>query len=246
VPHKLKLICSNCEHIILTYFSSNLFIDSLNKRLKSRNTRPVYIMSSTSALEQTINKVLSQKEGDLIKQLDSAYSESVANLESSRTKLASEYARILEGAKKQAENLRRQIVGSSRLAARNKQLVLIETAVNDAFEKAKTKLRSSDKQEVYKILITKMLEESIAAIGADEVIIQCSRNDFDLVKKAIANLSNKNVRMTLSEQPINVIGGIRVRSVDGSTTYDNTLDSRIERFKPLIRKNIVQMLRSEE
>ena len=203
-------------------------------------------MSSTSALEQTINKVLSQKEGDLIKQLDSAYSESVANLESSRTKLASEYARILEGAKKQAENLRRQIVGSSRLAARNKQLVLIETAVNDAFEKAKTKLRSSDKQEVYKILITKMLEESIAAIGADEVIIQCNRNDFDLVKKAIASLSNKNMRMSLSEQPINVIGGIRVRSVDGSTTYDNTLDSRIERFKPLIRKNIVQMLRSEE
>jgi V/A-type H+/Na+-transporting ATPase subunit E len=203
-------------------------------------------MSSTSALEQTINKVLSQKEGDLIKQLDSAYSESVANLESSRTKLASDYARILEGAKKQAENLRRQIVGSSRLAARNKQLVLIETAVNDAFEKAKTKLRSSDKQEVYKILITKMLEESIAAIGADEIIIQCNRNDFDLVKKAIASLSNKNMRMTLSEQPINVIGGIRVRSVDGSTTYDNTLDSRIERFKPLIRKNIVQMLRSEE
>jgi V/A-type H+-transporting ATPase subunit E len=203
-------------------------------------------MSSTSALEQTINKVLSQKEGDLIKQLDSAYSESVANLESSRTKLASEYARILEGAKKQAENLRRQIVGSSRLAARNKQLVLIETAVNDAFEKAKTKLRSSDKQEVYKILITKMLEESIVAIGADEVIIQCNRNDFDLVKKAIASLSDKNMRMTLSEQPINVIGGIRVRSVDGSTTYDNTLDSRIERFKPLIRKNIVQMLRSEE
>jgi V/A-type H+/Na+-transporting ATPase subunit E len=203
-------------------------------------------MSSTSALEQTINKVLSQKEGDLIKQLDSAYSESVANLESSRTKLASEYARILEGAKKQAENLRRQIVGSSRLAARNKQLVLIETAVNDAFEKAKTKLRSSDKEEVYKILITKMLEESIAAIGADEVIIQCNRNDFDLVKKAIASLSDKNMRMTLSEQPINVIGGIRVRSVDGSTTYDNTLDSRIERFKPLIRKNIVQMLRSEE
>jgi V/A-type H+/Na+-transporting ATPase subunit E len=205
-------------------------------------------MSSTSALEQTINKVLSQKEADLIKQLDSAYNESIANLESSRTKLGSEYARILEGAKKQAENLRRQIVGSSRLAARNKQLVLIETAVNDSFEKAKTKLRSSDKQEVYKILIAKMLEESIVAIGTDEVIIQCNRSDFELVKKAITSMSNNNnnVKMTLSEQPINVIGGIRVRSVDGSTTYDNTLDSRIERFKPLIRKNIVQMLRGEE
>lgn len=203
-------------------------------------------MSSTSALEQTISKVLSQKEADLIKQLDVAYEESIANLESSRAKLQSEYTRIVEGAKKQAENLRRQIVGSSRLAARNKQLVLIETAVNEAFEKAKTTLRSSNKQQVYKVLITKMLQESISAIGTDEVIIQCNRDDFDLVKKAVARLSNNNVRLTLSDQPIDVIGGIRIKSIDGSTIYDNTLDSRIERFKPLIRKNIVQMLRGKE
>lgn len=203
-------------------------------------------MSSTSALEQTISKVLSQKEADLIKQLDLAYQESIANLESSRAKLQSEYTRIVEGAKKQAENLRRQIVGSSRLAARNKQLVLIETAVNEAFEKAKTTLRSSNKQQDYKVLITKMLQESISAIGTDEVIIQCNRDDFDLVKKAVASLSNNNVRLTLSDQPIDVIGGIRIKSIDGSTIYDNTLDSRIERFKPLIRKNIVQMLRGKE
>lgn len=204
-------------------------------------------MSSTSSLEQTINKVLSQKEADLIGQLDSAYQESISNLESSSTRLESEYARIVEGAKKQAENLRRQIVGSSRLAARNKQLILIETAVNDAFEKAKEKLASSNKEEIYKDLVTKMLEDSISVIGSDQVIVQCNSNDFDLVKKAISNISTNNkARVTLSDKPINVIGGIRVRSSDGSTTYDNTLDSRIERFKPLIRKNIVQMMRGEK
>ncbi|HEY5631724.1 MAG TPA: V-type ATP synthase subunit E family protein [Nitrososphaeraceae archaeon] len=204
-------------------------------------------MSSTSALEQTINKVLSQKETDLIGQLDSAYQESISNLESSRTRLESEYARIVEGAKKQAENLRRQIIGSSRLAARNKQLILIETAVNDAFEKAKAKLASSNKEEIYKDLVTKMLEDSISVIGSDQVIVQCNSNDFDLVKKTISNISTDNkARVTLSDKPINVIGGIRVRSSDGSTTYDNTLDSRIERFKPLIRKNIVQMMRGEK
>ena len=164
-------------------------------------------MSSTSALERTINKVLSQK---------------------------------------QAENLRRQIVGSSRLAARNKQLVLIETAVNDAFEKAKAKLASSNKQESYKVLIITMLENSISAIGSDEVIVECNKNDLDIVKNAITDLSKNEVRVKVSDKPINVIGGIRVRSADGSMTYDNTLDSRIERLKPLIRKNIVQMLRGEE
>jgi V/A-type H+/Na+-transporting ATPase subunit E len=204
-------------------------------------------MSSTSSLEQTINKVLSQKEADLIGQLDSAYQESISNLESSRTRLESEYARIVEGAKKQAENLRRQIIGSSRLAARNKQLILIETAVNDAFEKAKAKLASSSKEEIYKDLVTKMLEDSISVIGSDQVIVECNSNDFDLVKKTISNVSTNNkARVTLSDKPINVIGGIRVRSSDGSTTYDNTLDSRIERFKPLIRKNIVQMMRGDK
>jgi V/A-type H+/Na+-transporting ATPase subunit E len=204
-------------------------------------------MSSSSALEQTINKVLSEKEADLIGQLNSAYQESISNLESSRTRLESEYARIVEGAKKQAENLRRQIIGSSRLTARNKQLILVETAVNDAFEKAKAKLASSNKEEIYKDLVTKMLEDSISVIGSDQVIVQCNSNDFDLVKKTISTVSTNNkVRVTLSDKPINVIGGIRVRSSDGSTTYDNTLDSRIERFKPLIRKNIVQMMRGEK
>ncbi|MGC2427464.1 MAG: V-type ATP synthase subunit E family protein [Nitrososphaeraceae archaeon] len=206
-------------------------------------------MSTSSALERTVDKVLSQKEADSITQIDSAYQEALTNLESSRTKLEAEYLRIVEGAKKQAENLKRQIVGSSRLAARNKQLLLIDTAVNNAFEKAKLELASSNKEESYRVLITRMLEDSVSAIGSDEVIIECNKNDFDLVKKAVTNLSNdKNTKfkVKLSDQPINAIGGIRVRSADGSITYDNTLDSRIERFKPLIRKNIVQMLRGEK
>jgi V/A-type H+-transporting ATPase subunit E len=206
-------------------------------------------MSTSSALERTVDKVLYQKEADLITQIDSAYQEALTNIESSRSKLEAEYLRIVEGAKKQAENLKRQIVGSSRLAARNKQLLLIDTAVNNAFEKAKLELASSNKEESYRGLITKMLEDSVSAIGSDEVIIECNKNDFDLVKKAIADLSNDNntkFKVKLSDQPINAIGGIRVRSADGSITYDNTLDSRIERFKPLIRKDIVQMLRGEK
>ncbi|MFL6356362.1 MAG: V-type ATP synthase subunit E [Nitrososphaeraceae archaeon] len=204
-------------------------------------------MSPTSALERTIDKVLAQREADLIKQLNSAYEESIANLESSRTNLQSEYLRIVEGAKKLAENLRRQIVGSSRLSARNKELVIIETAVNDAFERAKVKMASSNKMQGYKALITKMLENKISEIASDEIIIECNNNDFELVKNVVANFHNNNkVRLRLSDKPINVIGGIRLRSADGSITYDNTLDSRIERLKPLIRKNIVQMLRGNK
>lgn len=205
-------------------------------------------MSSNSALERTINKVLSQKETELVSQIDSAFQESLKNLESSRSRLEGEQAKIIESARKQAENLKRQIVGSSRLAARNKELVTIETEVNKAFEQARDRLANSGRDSSYQALMTKIVEESIPQVASDEVIVECNRNDTELVKKILADLSKKNswLKASVSDRPIDAIGGIKVRSADGTMSFDNTLDSRIERLKPLIRKNIARMLRGEE
>lgn len=204
-------------------------------------------MSSSSSLERTINKVISQAEADFITQIDSSFQESLKNLAASRTKLEAEYNRILEGARKQGDNLKRQIVGSSRLSARNRQLVLIESAVNDTFEKAKKILASSNKENSYRILMRKILKDSVTMIDSDQVIVECNKNDSELVEKAISDSFNDNnkIKIKISDHPLNAIGGIRLTSADGSMTFDNTLDSRIERLKPLIRKNIAQMLRGE-
>ena len=204
-------------------------------------------MSSNSALERTINKVLTQKEAELISKIDSAYQESLNNLEASRGKLEAERTKIIVSAKKQAENLKRQIIGSSRLAARNQELVLIENAVNDAFEEARKKLASASNKDSYKTLMGSIIQESISSVGSNEVVIECNKNDAELVKKILSEQQGKNpkVKARLSDQYINVLGGIRVKSADGTMTYDNTIDSRIERLKPLIRKNISQMLRGD-
>jgi V/A-type H+-transporting ATPase subunit E len=204
-------------------------------------------MSSSSALERTINKVISQAEADFITQIDSSFQESLKNLAASRTKLEAEYNRILEGARKQGDNLKRQIVGSSRLSARNRQLVLIERAVNDTFEKAKTILASSNKENSYRLLMRKILKDSVTMIDSDQVIVECNINDIELVEKAISDSfkDNNKIKIKMSDHPLNAIGGIRLTSADGSMTFDNTLDSRIERLKPLIRKSIAQMLRGE-
>ena len=204
-------------------------------------------MSSSSSLERTINKVISQAEADFITQIDSTFQESLKNLAASRTKLEAEYNSILEGARKQGDNLKRQIVGSSRLSARNRQLVLIERAVNDTFEKAKTILASSNKENSYRLLMRKILKDSVMMIDSDQVIVECNKNDIELVKEVISDSfkDNNKIKIKISDHPLNAIGGIRLTSADGSMTFDNTLDSRIERLKPLIRKNIAQMLRGE-
>jgi V/A-type H+-transporting ATPase subunit E len=207
-------------------------------------------MSSNSALEQMIGKVLDQKEAELISQIDSAYQESLDNLESSRGKLEAERTRIIEAAKKQAENLKRQIIGSARLGARNQELLTIENAVNKAFEEAKKKLQASGSTDRYKQLLKQMIEESMSAVGeSNAVIIECNKNDVELVRNVVSELQTRGKlqqQARVSDQHIDVLGGIRIKSADGTMSYDNTLDSRIERLKPLIRKNIAQMLRGVE
>jgi len=203
-------------------------------------------MSSNSALENMISKVLVQKESELVSQIDSAYQESLDNLESSRDHLESERTRIVEAARKQAENLKRQLIGSARLAARNQELLTIENAVNKAFDEAKKKLQTLSSMDSYKGLLKHMIEESISAVGgSNAVIIECNKNDAELVKKVVSELKGRDrvQQAQVSDQHISALGGIRIKSSDGTMTYDNTLDSRIERLKPLIRKNIAQMLR---
>jgi V/A-type H+-transporting ATPase subunit E len=200
---------------------------------------------SLNSLERTIDKVLSQKESALISEIDSALQNSFKNLESSKGSLQVEYANIIESSKKQAENLKRQIIGSSTLNARNKELVIIESAIDEIFNKAKEKLAKSNNEKDYEKLLTGMVQDSVAKLGS-EIIIQCNKTDLKLVKKITSQeSSDKKMKIIVSDEAIDIIGGIKAASVDGTMTLDNTLDSNIEALKPLIRKDIVQLLRGD-
>ena len=198
---------------------------------------------SLNSLERTIDKVLSQKESELISDIDSALQNSLKNLESSKSTLQIEYDAIIESSKKQAENLKRQIIGSSTLNARNKELIIIESAIDEIFTKAKEKLAQSNNEKNYEKLLTRLIQDSVSKLGSDTVI-QCNKADQKLVRKVSSQESiGKNMKISVSDDFIDIIGGIKATSADGTMTLDNTLDSNIESLKPLIRKDIVQLLR---
>jgi V/A-type H+-transporting ATPase subunit E len=200
---------------------------------------------SLNSLERTIDKVLSQKESALISEIESALQNSLKNLESSKGSLQVEYDSIIESSKKQAENLKRQIIGSSTLNARNKELVIIESAIDEIFNKAKEKLAKSNNEKDYEKLLTRMIQDSVAKLSS-EIIVRCNSTDLKLVKKISSQeSSDKKMKITVSDEAIDIIGGIKASSVDGTMTLDNTLDSNIESLKPLIRKDILQLLRRE-
>jgi V/A-type H+-transporting ATPase subunit E len=201
---------------------------------------------SLNSLERTIDKVLSQKESELVSEIDSALQNSLKNLESSKSTLQVEYDGIIESSKKQAENLKRQIIGSSTLNARNKELIIIESAIDEIFTKAKEKLTRSNNEKNYEKLLTRMIQDSVSKLGSN-IVIQCNKTDQKLVRKISSQESTgKNMKISVSDDFLDMIGGIKATSVDGTMTLDSTLDSNIESLKPLIRKDIVQLLRGEK
>ena len=201
-------------------------------------------MSSPRPLERTIDQVITKKESELLTRLNNSYLESINDLELSKSQLELEYATIISNAEKKAETFKRQVIGSSKLSSRNKELILLEQAVNDVFAKAKEKFLLHTDESIYKNLLIKMLDESIPNIATSGIVLECLEKDTDFFKQQIEGISAKyNKKIKLHSNLKNFMGGFRIKSNDGTITLNNTIDSRLERLKPLIRKNIAHILR---
>ena len=191
-------------------------------------------MTSDSKLESTINKILNQTEIENLSSLKKSFEESLEILTKSQTSLEEDYDRIIDEGKKEAEKIEKQIIGSSDLESRNKQILLVEDSIKKVFEKAIEKISSSIHKDNYPKLLESLLEESINALGTSDVIISTNSKDKEIVQGLLSKFSGAK----LSSDSIECLGGVEVKSKDGSMTFNNTIDSRIDRIKPLIRKDI--------
>ena len=186
------------------------------------------------SLEKTVDQVLEKNRSQLLESLKLSFSESQQKLSESLPELEKEYERILSEGQKEAEKIEKQIVGSSDLEVRNKALLLVEEHTSMVFEKAKEQIKNTKRDSNYSNLISTLLTEATEALGTSEITVFTNSTDKDIVQSAISKISGAD----LSSEQIDCMGGVKITSKDGSMTFDNTIDARLERMKPLIRKNI--------
>jgi len=192
------------------------------------------VLTTNLALEGTIDKILKNTENDVLSSLKSALDDSQQSLDDSITKLESEYDKIVSDGKKEADKIEKQIVGGSDIEARNKQLLALESSVDRVFTTALEQISNSDRTGDYANLIKSLLDESTKVLGTSEVIVFTSSKDKDVVQSTLSSFPGSE----LSSETIDCLGGVKIQSKDGSMKFDNTIDARIERLKPLIRKEI--------
>ena len=187
-------------------------------------------MASNSALGQAIDKIVQKTENNILSDLKNSGLESKQTLDNSLPKLEQEYDKIISDGNKEADKIEKQIVGSSDLESRNKGLMMLEQAVDRVFSKALEKIANEDHSNLIKTL----LDESTKILGTSKVTVFTNAKDKGAVESVLSQFSGAEI----SSDTIDCLGGVIVKSKDGAMTFDNTIDARIERLKPLIRKEI--------
>ena len=191
-------------------------------------------MSSNSGLESTIDQALERNSSEFSQSLKNSLTDAQKTLSDSLPMLEEEYEKIIADGKKEADKIEKQIIGSADLQSRNKTLLIVQESTDKVLEKAKEKISNMDRNSEYSSLIAKLLTEATSALNTSDVIVFTNSKDKDVVQSAVSNISGAE----LSNDTIDCMGGVKVTSKDGSMSFDNTIDARIELLKPLIRKDI--------
>ncbi len=191
-------------------------------------------MVSNSSLEQAVDKILEKTQKEILSDLKISGSDSKQTLDNSLSKLEEEYDQIISNGKKEADKIEKQIVGSSDLEARNKQLTTVEESIDKVFTKALDEIANADRSGDYSKLIKSLFDESTKILGTTEIIVSTNSKDKEIVQSMLSQYSGAE----LSSETIDCLGGIKIKSKDGTMAFDNTIDAKVERLKPLIRKEI--------
>lgn len=194
--------------------------------------------------EYTLDKVASEALAELVGEIDSGKKDAQERLVAMSRSTKAEIAKILEGSEREAESIRRQILGSAELEARNSTLRALEGASNKVIQESLSAV-TEKRPEAYQKALTRLISEGALVIGRDAAVL-CNEKDRKVVGSAVKELNRQNgMKLTVSDKGIEAMGGVVLQSSDGTIRYDNTLEARLERIRPQLRREIVNALSGE-
>ena len=200
----------------------------------------------SSGTDKIVSSIMSEAQGkaDIIMQEANA---EIATINADAEKTAqSEKNKILENGKKQSDMRYQQIISEAKMNARRAELGAKEGVIEAAFDKATDDLKdiASSGSEEYDDSLTKIIKEAVDEIGGKDLIIQLNEADTNKFKSQLDSSSTfqiDDVKFQLGE-PIDTIGGAIVKTKNGDIEVNNTIESRLERFKSILRSEVANVL----
>jgi V/A-type H+/Na+-transporting ATPase subunit E len=197
-------------------------------------------MGLSGATESTLQKVAGEFEGEILTELQEGREQGLALVQASRKATGEAVSKILETSVKQADALKRQIIGAAELEARNSQLKVLEEAVEEVFSSAVMQIPKLDHKR-HEAALGRLLAEAIDVIGPNALVSTNSKDATEVFTIA-KRVKGERGRLTPGDKRLDTIGGVVLTTPDKTIRFDNTFEARLERLRPTLRKEVAALL----
>lgn len=198
----------------------------------------------TQLIEKTIeqrNKILEQAEARAERILKDAEEERKRIMEQNNNAIQNVIGSELKA-------VHDRIVGQAELEGRKKLLearheVLSKVEVH-ALEELKLVAMRKHPDYNYDEILLNLVLEAIKSINEEHYIVRSNNNDIEFLTKNVEAIKEKSgvTSIEVSEQPINVIGGVHVSNLNGQKSMVNTLDVRLENAGEILQSEIAEKM----
>lgn len=199
---------------------------------------------ASSGLARVVDEVTEK----IIESLESSFQELSIEVKKIIEREREETLRIVDEAVEQAERrsgmMRSRTLSLTQVRIRGKRLEELEKCVEEVNLKVLETVKEKSSRNELDVYLEKMLEEAVDVVGVSRVKAYTNPLLVENLKKASEKISReKNVEITVLDEPVETVFGVVVRSYDDSISYDNRIETKLERLKPYIRKMVASILR---
>ena len=200
----------------------------------------------SSGTDKIVSSIMSeaQEKADVI--IQEANAEVSAITAKAEKTAEAEKIKIQDNGKKQSDMRYQQIISEAKMNARRAELGAKEEVIEEAFTKATDELKSiaSSGSGEYDDSLSKMIKEAVDELGSNDLILQLNEADTNKFKSQLDSSSTFQIDDITFElgEPIDTIGGAIVKTKSGDIEVNNTIESRLERFKSVLRSEVANVL----
>ncbi len=204
--------------------------------------------------KRIINRLIQMADEDVSKITAEAQANAEEIRKDAELKANSEAQDIINTGTREARREKQRILADARLKAKRKLMSMQEQLMQAVFEQATRHIqqlvvKGEDGEYKYDTIITDFTREATEIIGQQSLQLSFNQKDRDrfqpLLSKISQNISQslgKKITLSIAEKTIPTLGGVNVKSEDGTVGVDNTIESRMIRFNEKLKADVTRIL----
>jgi vacuolar-type H+-ATPase subunit E/Vma4 len=148
----------------------------------------------------------------------------------------------LAAGKAAAQRRRDLILATVPIEVSRKRAATVEALLTAIHDEARDRILKRQGVD-YRQLLASQAAEAIGRMEGDAFVLQLSDADLKAFGAGLAEdvqrrVGKSNVQVKLAPEAVKIPGGVIVRDAAGRQLWDNSLEARLERFWPILRREI--------